>query len=427
MFQAFLLAAAALSSALAENVSYHEHSVLSCMPQDRAQLDVLHNLEVKSDLKLDFWKEARRVGSSVDVMPFPKDLAAFRAIMDENKIKCETMIENVQIAVDSEKKHKSTKGTLRGSATPYFEAYHDSTEVHAFMDDLATEFPSLASTSVFGSTYEGRPMQLLTISTAPGTGKKALWFDGGLHAREWIAVTTMTYLADALVRGYGSNDDATYMLDNFDILIAPILNVDGYDYTWAEDGDRMWRKTRSPNSNSRCVGTDPNRNWEFHWGEAGTSTQPCSDSYEGAFAASEVEVQHVQNYLYDNKDTLEGYINFHSYSQEWMSPWGYTDEVPAQPDYGLQNGVSEAATAAIKAVHNKEYIYGPIATTIYPASGSSADYTYGVCGIVYSYGVELRDTGKNGFILPAEEIIPQGEEIFAGVVAMGKYIAEHSR
>jgi murein tripeptide amidase MpaA len=426
MFQAFLLAAVAFSSALAENVSYHEHSVLSCMPEDRAQLDVLHNLEVKSDLKLDFWKEARRVGSSVDVMPFPKDLAAFRAIMDEHKIKCETMVENVQGIIDEEKKHKAkTSGSLRGSTTPYFEAYHDSTEVHAFMDDLAAEFPTLATTSVFGTTYEGKPMQLLTLSTAPGTGKKALWFDGGLHAREWIAVTTMTYLADALARGYGSNADATFMLDNFDILIAPILNVDGYDYTWAEDGDRMWRKTRSPNSGSRCVGTDPNRNWEFHWGEAGTSPQPCSDSYQGAYAASEVEVQHVQDYLYQHKDTLQGYINFHSYSQEWMSPWGYTDELPE--DYPTQNALSEAATTAIKAVHNKEYIYGPIATTIYPASGSSADYTYGVCGIVYSYGVELRDTGKNGFILPAEEIIPQGEEIFAGVVAMGKYIAENPR
>ena len=80
--------------------------------------------------------------------------------------------------------------------------------------------------------------------------------------------------------------------------------------------------------------------------------------------------------------------------------------------------------AAIKATHNKDYVYGPIATTIYPASGSSADYTYGVCGITYSYGVELRDTGKNGFILPPEEIIPQGQEIFAAIVAMAQYIKE---
>jgi hypothetical protein len=29
--------------------------------------------------------------------------------------------------------------------------------------------------------------------------------------------------------------------------------------------DRFWRKTRSPNNGSDCIGTDPNRNWGFHW------------------------------------------------------------------------------------------------------------------------------------------------------------------
>ena len=43
-------------------------------------------------------------------------------------------------------------------------------------------------------------------------------------------------------------------------------------------------------------------------------------------------------------------------------------------------------------------------------SGSSSDYTYGVLGIKYSFGVELRDTGEHGFLLPPEQIIPTAEE-----------------
>ena len=31
--------------------------------------------------------------------------------------------------------------------------------------------------------------------------------------------------------------------------------------SWASN--RMWRKTRSPNRGSSCIGTDPNRNWDF--------------------------------------------------------------------------------------------------------------------------------------------------------------------
>jgi Zinc carboxypeptidase len=30
--------------------------------------------------------------------------------------------------------------------------------------------------------------------------------------------------------------------------------------------DRFWRKTRSPNAGSSCVGTDPNRNFDWNWG-----------------------------------------------------------------------------------------------------------------------------------------------------------------
>ena len=30
--------------------------------------------------------------------------------------------------------------------------------------------------------------------------------------------------------------------------------------------NRFWRKTRKPNRGSRCIGTDPNRNWDYMWG-----------------------------------------------------------------------------------------------------------------------------------------------------------------
>ena len=47
-----------------------------------------------------------------------------------------------------------------------------------------------------------------------------------------------------------------------------------------------------------------------------------------------------------------------------------------------------------------------------PNSGSSADYIYEVLGITLSFGVELRDTGEFGFLLPEEQIIPTAEENF---------------
>ena len=39
-------------------------------------------------------------------------------------------------------------------------------------------------------------------------------------------------------------------------------------YSFSAEG-RMWRKTRSPNDGSACLGTDLNRNWDDHWGGEG--------------------------------------------------------------------------------------------------------------------------------------------------------------
>lgn len=42
--------------------------------------------------------------------------------------------------------------------------------------------------------------------------------------------------------------------------------------------------------------------------------------------------------------------------------------------------------------------------------------------IKYSYTIELRDTGKYGFILPPSEIIPTGKEAFVAVSALANEI-----
>jgi hypothetical protein len=54
----------------------------------------------------------------------------------------------------------------------------------------------------------------------------------------------------------------------------------------------------------------------------GASHDPCDDIFCGSKPFSEIETTQVAKFIGDHKDTIVHYINFHSYSQLWMTPWG---------------------------------------------------------------------------------------------------------
>lgn len=197
-----------------------------------------------------------------------------------------------------------------------------------------------------------------------------------------------------------------------DYMLVPVMNVDGYVYTHTTN--RMWRKNRVPN-NFFCIGTDPNRNFDHDFHGSGSSTNPCSEAYRGTKAFSSQEAQTVANFIKNNH--VISYIDFHAYSQLWMTPFGSPCIKPR--DDVIQKKVMSKVVDKVTAVHGTKFRSGNICETIYEASGSSIDYVYDQ-GVVFTYAVELRDTGRYGFILPKEQIIPTGEEIFAGIVEYSK-------
>lgn len=54
----------------------------------------------------------------------------------------------------------------------------------------------------------------------------------------------------------------------------------------------------------------------------GASSYPCSDSYHGPSANSEIEVKNVVN-LIQSHGNFKAFISVHSYSQLLMYPYGY--------------------------------------------------------------------------------------------------------
>lgn len=58
--------------------------------------------------------------------------------------------------------------------------------------------------------------------------KSIVLIDGGLHAREWAAISTALYCISQLVENFECNRK---LLLCYDFVIVPVVNVDGYEYS----------------------------------------------------------------------------------------------------------------------------------------------------------------------------------------------------
>lgn len=69
---------------------------------------------------------------------------------------------------------------------------------------------------------------------------------------------------------------------------------------------------------------------------------------------------------------------------------------------------------------------GSSANTLYPAAGGSDDWAKGFADIKYTYTIEMGDTGRYGFILPAAYIEPNGRDGYTVVETLSRHLATTS-
>jgi len=404
---ATLVACLAFSSAWSERVSYDGYKVLRTQYLNMTTSKALQSLRLEDDF--DFWKEPV-IGRSADIMASPQMLPQLQQILSRNGIHYTVMVEDVEAL------HRSTERPQTRRSGFDWEDYQSHDAMNAFIDGLASSNSDWITTKSIGKTHEGRDMRVIEITKA-GPGKPIAWIEAGIHAREWIASAVATFMINELVNNYEQNKD---IVDNLNIHFLPMANPDGYEYS--RTSDRMWRKNRN-RDNRACVGTDLNRNWGYHWGESGVSNNPCSDIYCGKGPFSEMESTNIKNYVEALSPVPVLGHTIHSYSQLWLWPYGY--DYNALPDNWQEiKQLAEDAADALHSVHGT--YFDPInSADLYPAAGASDDWYRGGLGTRYAFTTECRDTGYYGFVLPPEQIIPSGEELFAGMkVVFNKLIAD---
>ncbi|TRZ01860.1 hypothetical protein DNTS_025792 [Danionella cerebrum] len=205
-----------------------------------------------------------------------------------------------------------------------YTTYHTMDEISDWMNQMERENPDVVSRMIYGQTYEKRNITLLKIGLKSTTAKKAVWMDCGIHAREWIAPAFCLHFVKEILGSYKTDPNMNTLFKNLDFYITPVLNMDGYIYSWQNSSTRLWRKSRSPcHENSTCSGTDLNRNFYANWGMVGISRDCCSEVYNGATALSEPEAQAVTDILGALQNQILCYLTIHSYGQLILLPYGH--------------------------------------------------------------------------------------------------------
>lgn len=221
-------------------------------------------------------------------------------------------------------------------------------------------FPSYVELITIGTSYEGRDILGIRMGARSeaddgdhgraATGKrKTILVTGGVHAREWISTSSVNFLTWSLTTAYGKERLVTKLLDNYDVVLVPVVNPDGYAYTWSTD--RLWRKSRQVTNMPVCRGFDLDHAFGYEWSGGVTRKQdPCSETYGGDKPFQAVEASQLALWATNQTQChgvkFVGLLDLHSYSQQILYPYSYSCAVDPP---NLEN-LEELAVGLAKAI-----------------------------------------------------------------------------
>ena len=296
-------------------------------------------------------------------------------------------------AADHPGSNKGLAGLVKdlSAADPLaYNLVHHLPTVEAKFARWESEWPDLVERRTLGKTTLGHPLlnvritdETVPFDAAPlSTGQKLrVYLDGGHHGNEFLGVELVMYYLEDLLAKAAEGDAATLeLLRTTEIHATPIVNVEG--------------NFHDSRKNSRLV--DPNRNYDFHWGEEGSSGLLAHPTYRGPAAESEPEVKANADFQREIRPDMV--VTMHTGIAEFYWPWGWTHEVSPDDAFftSLEKPFEEATNGRVDAMQGAE---------LYIVSGASDDWAYGVLGAPgFTYEVH-EDQNLPVYGQPIPEII----------------------
>ncbi|KAH8887456.1 hypothetical protein GQ53DRAFT_656107 [Thozetella sp. PMI_491] len=335
----------------------------------------------------------------------------------------------------------TVRPSIRGVDNIFFSDYQPLSVIVSWIRLLEAMFPSYVEIVSIGTSYEGRDIPAVRLGdrneeTRSRPSRKTILVTGGLHGREWISTSTVNYLIWSFITARGKDSIITKLLETFDVVFVPTLNPDGYEYTW--DNDRLWRKSRQTTKMRYCRGLDLDHAFGYEWQNSKVQTDPCSESYGGdqpfqAVEASQLAAWAKNETLYNA--TFVGFLDLHSYSQQILFPYTHTCAIDPPNLENLEelavglakairlaSGESYSVASACEGAVARVFSASNSLPRIESGGGSAIDWFYHELNTRYAYQIKLRDTGSYGFLLPSDEIVPTGEEMFNAMKYFGDYL-----
>ncbi|KAF2895845.1 hypothetical protein ILUMI_10328 [Ignelater luminosus] len=306
-------------------------------------------------------------------------------------------------------------GIVNGSITFQRTLRYD--EILNFLKEVPKRSTSYRYISVeaIGKSFENRDIQMVKIQHP--AAKSIMFFDAGIHGREWISVMTALYLIVRLIEA-DRNDD----INDVNWYIIPCVNPDGFIYSHEQFPFQRGNRnvTDCPPPCSVC-GVDLNRNFGYKWGVDGLTSNNCSLTNPGSHAFSEPESKALANTLEKYAKDIQLYISMHSYGCDFLLPWTY-EEKPCDDADDLNKAADRSAALMNSFKASPQCRFDVQTAGIMPNAGSSEDYAKGALNIKYVYTLELQSGGQSGFYPLEREIQDSVLQSYAGIKDITHYI-----
>ena len=226
------------------------------------------------------------------------------------------------------------------------------------MLDFQTNYPTLCDLDTIGNTQNGRLVLVLKISDNVTIHEQEpeFFYTSTMHGDETTGMILTLRLADYLLSNYGTDTEATYIVDNFELYINPDANPDGTYYGGNNDVSGSRR--------SLANGDDPNRDFPYPLNVNSTTSNPETNDMM-AFATAHHFVMSA---------------NFHGGAEVFNYPWdcwSTSENAPADATWWEHLGRAYVDSARIL---NSSYMTSPIGDGVtegydwYEATGSRQDY-----------------------------------------------------